>query len=262
MYEQYWGLKQRPFAADAAAGTLAASPVHGEALARLAFLVESQSRLGLVLGPSGSGKSLVLAQFRKAEERRGSAVALVPLAGRSASDVAGDIADAWGSGAIDGDKFGQVTTAIHRRLQEFKLEQVPAVLILDDADAATTESLSLVHWLLSLPETELTVVASAELDAAGELGPRLLSTADLRIDLTPWDEAETGQYLHESLAKAGRVQPAFDDAAVKRLFELSGGTLRKVNQLAQLALIAGAAHNVAQVDEETIESVSHELSTP
>lgn len=261
MYEQYWGLKQRPFAADAAAGALAASPVHGEALARLAFLVESQSRLGLVLGPSGSGKSLVLSQFRKAEERRGSAVALVPLAGRPANDVACDMADAWGVYA-DEATFGQITTAIHRRLRELMLEQVPAVLILDDADAATAESLSLIHWLLSLPDTELTVVASAELDAAGELGPRLLSAADLRIDLTPWDEAETGQYLNDSLAKAGRVQPAFDDAAVKRLFELSGGTLRKVNQLAQLALIAGAAHNVAQVDEETIESVSHELSTP
>ena len=78
--------------------------------------------------------------------------------------------------------------------------------------------------------------------------------------MTPWTESETSQYLKESVAKAGRAQPAFDERAVRRLFELSGGAPRKVNQLAQLALVAGAGQRLLQVDAATIDAVEEELS--
>jgi len=56
------------------------------------------------------------------------------------------------------------------------------------------------------------------------------------------------------------LQPAFDEAAARRLFELSGGAPRKVNQLAQLALLAGAGQKLVQIDRETIDAVEEELS--
>ena len=71
MYESYWGLKQPLFTPSAARESLSTSPVHAEALARLDFLCESKSRFGLLLGPAGSGKSTVLAEFAKRLERQG-----------------------------------------------------------------------------------------------------------------------------------------------------------------------------------------------
>ena len=47
--------------------------------------------------------------------------------------------------------------------------------------------------------------------------------------------------------------------ATRRLFQLSGGAPRKVNQLAQLALLAGASQKLIQVDEATIEAVQEEI---
>jgi hypothetical protein len=41
---------------------------------------------------------------------------------------------------------------------------------------------------------------------------------------------------------------------------MSGGAPRKVNQLAQLALLAGASQKLIQIDEATIEAVQEELS--
>ena len=78
--------------------------------------------------------------------------------------------------------------------------------------------------------------------------------------MNAWDEDETREYLTTSLAAAGRVQAAFDDSAARRLYQLSGGTPRKVNQLAQLALLAGAGEKLVQIGEETISSVHEELS--
>jgi type II secretory pathway predicted ATPase ExeA len=88
----------------------------------------------------------------------------------------------------------------------------------------------------------------------------LIDQAALRIDLSPWTEGETCAYLDTTVAKAGRTQPAFDNEAVRRLFQLSGGAPRRVNQLAQLALVAGAAQRLTQVDAATIEAVEEELS--
>jgi general secretion pathway protein A len=120
--------------------------------------------------------------------------------------------------------------------------------------------LALVERLLALPVAPLTVVAAARPESARRIGQRLLDHVALRIDLAPWNEDETRHYLHTSLAAAGRQQPAFNEAAERRLFELSRGAPRRVNQLAQLALLAGAGQKLVQVDAATIDAVEEELS--
>ncbi|HEY4759151.1 MAG TPA: hypothetical protein VIH42_01085, partial [Thermoguttaceae bacterium] len=70
MYQSHWGLRESPFRGGLVMQLLQRSPTHEEALARLHFLVDNQRRLGLLMGPSGSGKSLVLEAFAGAMLRR------------------------------------------------------------------------------------------------------------------------------------------------------------------------------------------------
>jgi type II secretory pathway predicted ATPase ExeA len=260
MYEAYWGLKQPPFAAPATPAAIERSPVHAEALARLAFLVENGRRLGLVLGPAGSGKSLLLGEFVRQLRRAGAAAALVTAVGAPASDVLFRVAEDWGCVPDGSDDQARLWRQITGKLAERTLEQTPSVLAIDEADSSSPETLALVQRLASLPDTRLTVVAAARAETASRLGSRLLELADLRVELALWNEDETRGYLKASLADAGRVQPAFEDAAARRLFALSGGAPRKVNQLAELALVAGAGQNLAQIDEETVLAVHDELA--
>lgn len=258
MFEAYWGLSRGPFSDAAARQSLLVSPTHGEALARLDFLLESKSRLGLLLGPSGSGKSLVLAELARRAERTGAVVAAIPAAG---ADAAGLLASlALGLCANPDFASGGAWQALSDRLAELKLEELTAVALIDDLDRASSEAQIALERVLAVGEVPLTLVATARSEAARRINPRILEQAALRIDLAPWNEAETREYLQASLAQAGRKQPAFDDAAVRRLFQLSGGAPRKVNQLAQLALLAGAGQNLLQVDAETIDAVEEELS--
>jgi type II secretory pathway predicted ATPase ExeA len=155
---------------------------------------------------------------------------------------------------------GQLFRGIADRLEEAKLENVSAVLLLDDLDRAAAKTLLLVERLLAIADVPLTIVGAAKPETARRIGQRLLGQATLRIDLHPWNEEETREYLTNSLSSAGRLQPAFDEAATRRLFELSGGAPRKVNQLAQLALLAGVGEKLTQIDVETIEAVREELS--
>jgi type II secretory pathway predicted ATPase ExeA len=86
-----------------------------------------------------------------------------------------------------------------------------------------------------------------------------LERSELRIDLEPWAAGDTENYLKASLARAGREAPLFDPTAVARLHQLGEGIPRRISQLADLALLAGAGQNLRQIDEATVESVYHEL---
>jgi hypothetical protein len=105
----------------------------------------------------------------------------------------------------------------------------------------------------------LVIVISVPADRIMRLGSRILELAELRIDLEPWDEADTAGYLSLALAQAGCKSPVFTDDAVRRLQTVTGGVPRRVNQLAALALVAGAGRRLPRIDADTIESVYQEL---
>jgi len=260
MYQAYWGLAQSPFAAHMSRAALAASPAHAEALARLDFLRESGGQFGLLIGNAGSGKSVVLAEFAQRAQRAGSLVCLIASAAADEPQLVVPLAlglqapargEPW--------QLWQLWQAIADRLQELKLDNLTAMVLFDDLDRAGKSALDLVERLLAVAGASLTIVASSRSQSLPALGSRLLDRADLRIDLATWSEDEARDHLRSSLARAGRQDPAFDPAATRRLFELSGGVPRKLNQLAQLALIAGASQKLNQIDADTIDAVNEEL---
>jgi general secretion pathway protein A len=257
MYQAYWGLARSPFSSTAARQALASSPVHAEALARLDFLCESRSPLGLLLGPAGSGKSAVLSEFAERATRLGAIVAPIAAAAAEEQHVLPNLAD-----ALSLDAHGEPWTLwrkIADRLAELRFDGLSAVILCDDLDRSAGSTLALVERLLSLPGAPLTLVASARPETASRIGRRTLEQADLRIELSAWNEEESRDHLQRSLTAAGRVQPAFDALAAQRLYQLSGGAPRRVNQLAQLALLAGASQSAAIIEAETVEAVQEEL---
>jgi type II secretory pathway predicted ATPase ExeA len=258
MYDSYWGLKRPPFSAATVHSSVACSAVHGEALARLDFLRDSRAPFGLLIGPSGSGKSIVLAEFAERAARSGVVVAHASAVGADEVRLLAPLAEVL-IGATDGDAIALERRVIDR-LKQIELEGLTAMLLVDDLDRAAPGALLLVERLLASGGPALTVVAACSGQSVRKIGSRLVDMAALRIDLTPWDEVETRDYITASLNAAGRQQPAFDEPATRRLFELSGGAPRRVSQLANLALVAGASQKLVQIDEATIEAVHEELS--
>jgi type II secretory pathway predicted ATPase ExeA len=258
MFQAYWGLSRSPFSRTAARESLSRSPIHAEALARLDFLRENRGSLGLLLGPAGSGKSAVLAEFAERAARSGAIVASLPTVAAEERHVLPPLAEALHlSPASD---LWVLWRQVVDRLSELRLDGSLAVVLLDDLDRTTASTLALVERLLGLPEAPLLVVGTARPETTARIGSPILDQVALRIELSAWSESETREHLQHSLAAAGRVQPAFAESAARRLFELSGGAPRRVNQLAQLALLAGAGRQLAIIDAETIDGVQQELS--
>ena len=148
------------------------------------------------------------------------------------------------------------------RLAEYRYQQVQAVLLFDNADQAgrrVLQSTRTARTARSLARRAADARAGRPLRPHGPPGrppARSGRTADRR---GAWQANETADYLRRSLAEAGRQSPVFDEPAVAKLHELSHGIPRRVSQLADLALVAGAGRQLQQIDADVVESVYQEL---
>lgn len=262
MYQSHWGLDETPFHTQFDPRFFYHSPTHEEALARLHFLVEYRRRLGLVIGPQGSGKSLLLDVFAVELRREGLPVARVNLLGVDRIEMLWLLATELGVNPSNEALPPMLWRSVTDRITEHRYQRVETVLLFDEADRATEEVLSQVSRLAqfdSSPEARVTIVLAGCPERIPRLGTSLLERVELRIDVAPWEPTDTEGYVRASLERAGRKAPVFDLPAIERLHELAEGIPRRITQLADLALLAGAGRNLQQIDAETIESVYNEL---
>jgi general secretion pathway protein A len=264
MYQAYWGLRESPFRGLLDPKFFYQSPTHEEALARLQFLARQRRRLGLLVGPPGSGKSLLLEVFAAQLRRSGRPVAKVSLLGVEPSEMLWLVAADWGLSLDPTQSLPTLWRAVSDRLIEYRYQQMEAVVLLDDVDQADPRVLQHVTRLACFdpsPETRLCIVLAGRNEGMSKLGERLLDLADLRIDVEAWEPNDTGSFVTTLLAQAGRQSPVFAEPAVARLHELSHGIPRRISQLADLALLAGAGASLQQIDAGVVDSVCQELAT-
>ena len=76
-------------------------------------------------------------------------------------------------------------------------------------------------------------------------------------------ETELGpDHVAHRLQQVGGRREIFDDDAIERLHVLAAGVPRRINRLADLALLVGFADELSSIDVEQIESVSRQLLLP
>ncbi len=262
MYQAYWGLGDSPFRGHLDPRSFYQGPTQDEALARLHFLVEERRTLGLLLGESGSGKSLLLEVFGKqlgVVNRQHAVVNLVGLDRREFLWLACGRLGVESTRSMSEFVLGR---ALEDHIAANRYQQVATVLLLDDADEAGRDVLDEIVRLAQMNQTQnarLSIVLAARPERIGRLGTRILEWSELRVDLEAWDLDDTASFIKSALTAAGRSTPIFSEAALQRMHELTGGVPRRVKQLADLALLGGAGANLAQIEPDLVESVFQEL---
>lgn len=134
------------------------------------------------------------------------------------------------------------------------------LLLLDDVESCGADAeIDLVRVVRAASDSEVSIVLAIETHLSSTVSPWLIERSDLQIELPLWDLDQTRSFLQFSLGQCGRYTPAFTDTAVMRLHELSRGTVRRLVQLANLALVAGAVAQADRVDEGIVTHVANEL---
>lgn len=261
MYHAHWGLQFSPFGnTTPLAGT--SLPGCDEALARLQYLVDQRGRVGLLLGAAGTGKTTLLRRFCDVSRRGGLVASLIGGRGCDERSLLNQLIRDWQVSAASELKNADLWDLLADRLVELRYEQTACLVALDDADLVAEPARRPFERLLHLAttaQTQLTLLLTSTLEGAANIGQEWLDQVELRIDLTPWSEDETAAHVAQCLYRSGSAQPIFTDEAIAVLHELSGGIPRKVDQIAQLALLAGAGQELEEIDAVTLAEAYQEL---
>lgn len=262
MYAQYWGLSESPFKGTLDTHWFYESPVHEEALARLLFLVEERRRCGVLIGPPGTGKSLlaqvVLRQVRRTQRE----VGFIDLLGRNARELLWETAASLGLAPRLADSSWQLWRTLQDHLIVNEHAQFHTVLLFDHLDRSEPDcaaALQRMFHLNAAASPSITFLLTIRNEHLPRLAGTLGEVSDLRIELPPLDRQQTGQYIEAQLKKAGARNLIFEADAIDQLYEHSQGVPRDLNRLCDLSLIAGMAESQTSIDGAVVVSVAEEL---
>jgi general secretion pathway protein A len=262
---EFWGLERWPFRGSVGENQFYPTAGHNEALARIEYLVESRRRLGVLIGEPGIGKSLVMRVAAQRLTRNGCVAVVVDALGASVHEIFWQLACGLKTAPRDDADVAWLWRQISDRVTENRMQQVPTVLLIDDAGQAGPDLVTQFARLARLdvsPAAQWTIVLAAEGSQAARWNDSLRSAVDLRIEVGPWSVSDTIGYVQTALVDAGRVEPVFDDRALRSLHELACGIPQDVARLADYALLAAAAAKVNAIDAAAMEAAYEEIAWP
>lgn len=266
MYTAFFGLREKPFALSPDPRFLFLSLSHREALAHLLYGIEQGEGFIAVTGEVGTGKTtLCRTLLRRLDSDVEFAFIFNPKL--SAVELMEAILEEFGIAADDHSPRGLVAQ-LNRFLLERRKSGHRVLLILDEAQGLAAETLEQIRLLSNL-ETEnakliqILMLGQPELDAMLEAPAlrQLRQRIGVRWRLSSLSRQETAAYIqHRLRVAAGGERNPFTPAALRAIHRYSRGIPRRVNLLADRALLAAYAASASRVGRGFVRQAAAELS--
>ena len=263
LYTRHFGLRERPFSLVPDPDFLFWSPLHSRAYAMLEYGIVTRAPITLITGEVGAGKTTLLHHLLKsvgpdvriglianAHGDRGELLRWVLLA----------LAQPAAPQATYVDLFGQ--------FQAYLIAEYAAgrrvILIFDEAQNLSRESLEELRMFTNINANkdellQLVLVGQPELRVMVQR-PDLSQFAQrvaANFHLTAMDHDMVWAYIRHRLTIAGAApgEPLFERAAADRIYEVTRGVPRLVNQLCDLAMVYAYSQNLHSVARSTVQQV-------
>jgi len=264
VYLSHWGLKRRPFRDAPDTRFFFHSATHDAALAEMLYAVDESQAAALLVGPFGSGKSLVLrALLGGLSGAGGYRVGLLPSSLMGPADAVLAAAHALGAGDLPRDP-AQISEAyavgrLEQLLRSLAAEELRVVLAIDDAHAiespAVWEMLRQVLGIAAGEAGALTLLLSGSpvLLERVAAAPGFKERVGVCTTLAPLAAEEGLDYILHRLSCAESESGIFTARAAEAIVRLSGGLPSRINHLADLSLAAAFGLGLKVVGPEVVE---------
>lgn len=259
-YLSYWKLNAAPFAGNRHVFFRGQSI--DEALARIEFVCNQRRGLATLIGPSGIGKTTLLNSLVQSPPRQADLpvpqVCMASMLGLSAGDLAIELAkQACGQRPATS---SQAWHLLNDCLSTRQRVDAHTLLLIDDVENCGAEAESdLIRLVRSTEGINISTVLAIDAQLVSTISRWLLDRSYLHVELIAWDVQQTREYIRYALARCGGSTTIFTDAAIMRLTEMSKGIPRRMAQLADLALIAGAVAQASRIDEPILLQIAQEV---
>jgi general secretion pathway protein A len=267
MYLSFFGLSEKPFAITPDPRYLYLSERHAEALAHLLYGINESGGFIQLTGEVGTGKTTVVRTLlSRVPHHADVAVILNPRV--TPVEFLLTICEELGLPieAADRDSVKQMVDALNRRLLSAHAEGRRIIVIVDEAQNLSAETLEQVRLLTNL-ETPTQKLLQIILIGQPELRD-LLDRNDLRqlaqritgrYHLKPLSREETQGYVRHRLRVAGATGEIFTPGALRELHRLSSGIPRVINVSCDRALLGAYTREARKVSAGLVRQAAGEV---
>lgn len=255
MYEQFYGLREKPFSLTPDTDFFYRDRIHQEALNVLMIALHNGEGFVQITGDVGTGKTLLCRQLLKNLEDEYT-TAYIPNPLLSQFELYKAIAAELSLEIPEKSSAQQYHQLIFTELIRLKEKKRPLVVLIDEAQVMprkSLESLRLLSNLETSKEKLLHILFFAQPELEKRLAQDNLRQLRQRITfsytLAALPESELASYIDHRLRVAGYQGTAlFTPKAVKLLYRASKGVPRLINLLAHKALLSGYGKGARRIE--------------
>lgn len=268
MYQEYFKLESMPFSLTPNPNFFCQLKGHQEALSTLEFCIQSGEGFIKIVGEVGSGKTLLC---RKLLEQLVDpyVTAYIPNPDLTPTELRKAFAREIGMDPTKWQDQHELLTAIYQELISLHSNGKKVVLLIDEAQALSDETLETIRLLTNL-ETENTKLLQVVLFGQPELNDRLnqqhfrqlKQRISFSYNLPLMNREDLDTYLFHRLATAGwKYGNLFTNRAKNLLYRRSRGIPRVVNILSHKAMLVAYGRGDTTIDHRTMRLAANDTES-
>jgi type II secretory pathway predicted ATPase ExeA len=270
MFKRLYELRENPFQLHSDIRFLYVNDKVREALAAMAYGIQSRKGIVLLTGDVGTGKTTLLKALLDDLRRKQTCVGYIFNAWQSGPDFLELVLNEFGIEYPPGASRAQMIILLNRWLMERYTAGQPVVLIVDEAQNLSLEVLEEVRLLTNQEAADgklLQVVLAGQPELVKTMAqPRLRPLAQ-RVAFwsrtLPLSFEQVREYVQRRLQVAGASNVnIFSDDALRQIHHYTHGVPRLVNLFCEHALIRGYVENTKVITPNIIEMVAHDVTMP
>lgn len=258
MYEAHFGLRCRPFGESVDPSAFLPIPGRLAVLRRLRYALEDGP--ALAFGPPGTGKTLLSHTLVAA---LGWPAVHLSYPALPAGELLALLAVELGASVRPAPGTAVALQAVRRALAETVQSGRRTLVVVDEAhlidDPATFEALRLLLNFQTGGVSDLSLLLLGAPEVLLKLPPALADRLTARCLVGPLETPEAAAYVLGRLAAVGASATLFDEEALEALAIAADGLPRRLNRLADVALLLAYARGQSRVDAAAVQSAAEEV---